>query len=437
MLDILGSRLRMCDHVARRDFLRIGALGIGGLTLADVLRARAENPTHKPKSVIMVYLPGGPSHIDMYDLKPDAPVEVRGEFKPIHTNVPGLDVCELMPLHAKIANRFSVVQGVQTIDTHSAEFLMRGVQGTPKRPVFGSVVSKVRNGAGPGGMPSYVALGGENGADPGDPTYLGAAQKPFTPGGATSKNLSLVQGVTLDQMGDRKKLLASFDTIRRDIDAANGALTGMDAFTSRALEMIASPKVREAFDVSKEPQKLRDQYGPATRLLLALRLVQAGVSVVTVSVAGTVVPGGDWDTHGKNDGRTETNWQNLRRKLPVYDNAIHTLITDLYDRGLEKDVCVVVWGEFGRTPKINKDGGRDHWAPSGSVLFAGGGLKTGQVVGDTGPKAERARGNAYSASNVLSTLYHHLGIDPEMTFPDFTGRPMYILDDRRKVDELL
>jgi hypothetical protein len=440
MLTFTGARHRLCDGISRRDFFKVGALGLGGLTLADLLKLRASGKatSGSAKSVIMVYLPGGPSHIDMYDLKPDAPVEIRGEFKPIPTNVPGFDICELMPLQAQIADKYSIVRGLQSVDTHSAEMLMRGTLGGPvKRPVFGAVVSKMRGGTGESGMPHYVALGGENGADSGDPSYLGTAHKPFT-GGAGLANLSLVKGVSPEQLTDRKVLLNSFDTLRRELDA-KGDLPGMDAFTARALEMIATPRVRDAFDVSKEPKELLEKYGTAKRLLQALRLVQAGVSVVTVSVAGTVVPGGDWDTHAGTDQRSETNFGNLRRKLPVYDKAVHALVTDLYERGLDRDICVVVWGEFGRTPKINKNGGRDHWAPAGNVLIAGGGLKMGQVVGDTGAKAERdrSRGTPYTPQNVLSTLYHFLGIDPETTLPDFSGRPMYLLDEREQISEIV
>jgi hypothetical protein len=441
MLTFLESSYRPCDGVTRRDFFKVGALGLGGLSLADLLRLQARGATEgaeRPKSIIMVYLPGGPSHIDMYDLKPDAPVEIRGEFKPIPSNVPGFDLCELMPLQAQIAGKFSVVRGLQCVDTHSAELLMRGHLGGPqKRPVFGAVVSRLRGGCGASGMPHYVALGGENGADPGDPAYLGAAHKPFT-GGQGLANLSLVQGVTPAQLGERKQLLKAFDTLNRDLDSrAGGDLSGMDTFNARALEIISSPRVRDAFDIGKEPQNVRDKYGKnATRFLQARRLVEAGASVVTLSAAGTMFPGGDLDTHAGTDQKTETNFGNLRRKLPEYDRAVHALITDIYERGLDQQVCVVIWGEFGRTPKINKNGGRDHWAPAGNVLIAGGGLKMGQVVGDTGPRAERAKGTVYTPANVLATLYRLLGIDPAITVPDLAGRPMYVLDDREPIAEL-
>src|SRR4051812_31373795 len=241
MLTLWGNSHRLCDGLSRRDFFTVGALGVGGLTLADVLRARATTGEKKsPKSVIMVYLPGGPSHLDMYDMKPKAPAEVRGEFKPIKTNVPGVDICELMPLQAKIADRFAIVNGLQCIDTHSAELLMRGhLGGQVRRPVFGSVVSRLRGGSGPGGLPRYVALGGENGADPGDPAYLGTAHRPFKPGGAGMESLSLVRGVAPEQLADRRRLLSTFDAVRRDIDV-RGEMAGLDAFAVRALEMITS-----------------------------------------------------------------------------------------------------------------------------------------------------------------------------------------------------
>jgi hypothetical protein len=439
MLNLWGSAYRLCDGIGRRDFLRVGALGFGGLTMADIFRLRAQgaNPTAAAhKAVIMVYLPGGPSHIDMYDLKPEAPSEFRGEFRPIRTNVPGVDICELMPLHARMADKFAIVRNLQTVDIHAADLLMKGTVSGPRRPVFGSVVSKVRERAA-GVLPPYVALGGENGSDPGDPAYVGMSHRPFTPSGPGMENLRLAQGVSLERLDDRRSMLAAFDGMRRDLDDAGGTLAGLDAFSARALDMIRSPQTRAAFDLAREPERVRIRYGTATRLLLALRLVQAGVSVVTVSVAGTVVPGGDWDTHAGADQRSETNFDNLRRKLPVYDRAITTLLEDIYARGLDQDVAVVVWGEFGRTPRINKDGGRDHWAPASFALVAGGGLRMGQVIGDTGPRAERSRGVPYTPANLLATLYRVLGIDPALTLPDYNGRPMYLLDDRRVIEELV
>ena len=250
-------------------------------------------------------------------------------------------------------------------------------------------------------------------------------------------SLRLAQGLTLDRLDDRRSMMTAFDNLRRNIDDVGAILAGLDSFSARALEMIRSPSTRAAFDLAREPDQVRRRYGPATRLLLALRLVQAGVSVVTVSLAGTVVPGGDWDTHAGTDQRSETNFDNLRRKLPVYDRAITALLSDLYARGLDQDVAVVVWGEFGRTPRINANGGRDHWAPASFALVAGGGLRMGQVVGDTGPRGERSRGIPYTPANLLATLYRVLGIDPAVTLPDYNGRPIYLLDDRHPIAELV
>jgi hypothetical protein len=426
----------MCDGVARREFLSLGSLALGGLALPQLLAAQEQTGTRRGKSVIMVFLAGGPSHIDMYDLKPEAPVEIRGEFNPIETNVPGMRVCEYLPLQASIADKWSVVQGVRMIDTHSAWVVMTGFDEKAKRPVVGSVVSKLR-GPSTAGMPTYVALGGENGADPGEPFYLGQAHRPFKPHDEGLSSLGRMREITVDRFEDRKSLLKDLDALAQQAERAKDQLAGHNAATSQALEILTSPRARQAFDIKQEPVKTVERYGNASRLLLARRLVEAGVPIVTVSVAGTICPPGDWDTHAGDDQRRETNFSALRKKLPPYDAAIHTLITDLHDRGLSDDVLLVVCGEFGRSPKINKMGGRDHWAPAGSVVFSGGGLKMGQAIGNTGPKAERSIDTDYSAQNVLATIYRHLGISPETKVPDFAGRPMYLLDDARAIRELI
>jgi len=413
------------NSYSRRDVLRVGALGLGGLTLPDLLRLRAQEPKQAaPKSVIMIYLEGGPSHIDMYDLKPDAPIEFRGEFKPIRTNVPGLDISELMPLQAKIADKFSILRGVK-FDTgpaqpHSLRQIITGFPIGTKRPAFGSVVAKL---GGPlQGLPPFVSLsqaGGDSLDSREDPAYLGAGYQPFTPGNL--KNLS--PRVARDRLEDRQALLQSFDTLRRDLDA-RGNLTAMDQFTAQALDMIASPRARDAFDLRKEPLPVRERYGPAASLLQARRLVEAGVPIVSL-----IGPGG-WDTH-------KDNFATLRKSLPELDHALYALITDLYDRGLDQQVAVVIWGEFGRSPRIDTQAGRNHHADAGFVLMAGGGLKMGQVVGATDRRAVRSTGVPYTPQNVLATLYHILGIDSSATLPDHTGRPMYLLDERDLVRELV
>jgi hypothetical protein len=428
--------------------MKIGSLGLlGGLSLADVLRLRAntQSASRAHKAVIMIILEGGPSHIDMYDMKPEAPAEYRGEFKPIQTSVSGFDVCEFLPLHAKIADKLALVRSMQFQNAGHSNIEQAtglGDGGNPQRPVFGSVVSRLRGeGDNTSAMPPYVHIRehGRSVSDPADPTYLGSAHRPFILEGleeVQAANLAPAKGITLDRLEDRQKLLRSLDSIRRDLDA-RGEMSGIDIFTARALNMISSPKTREAFDIAREDPKVRDRYGRGSRLLLARRLVEAGVSVVTVGLSGSLGYG-LWDTHGNNaNSQTETNFGVLRRLLPLYDQAIHALVTDMHDRSLDQDVCVAIWGEFGRTPKINQFAGRDHWPSAGFTLFAGGGLQMGQVIGETDARGDRARTRPVKSSHVLATLYHVLGIDPATTVPDFSGRPMYVLDDREKISELI
>jgi hypothetical protein len=441
-----GRRLRG-SGLSRRNFLSIGTLALGGLSLADFLRleargASAESPS--PKSVVFVYLPGGPSHIDLYDMKPDAPVEIRGEFKPIRTNVPGIEICELMPLQAKIADRFSIVRGFQTTGTHDSRMLTTGFKPGVYRPAFGSVVSRLLPGQA-GGLPPYVTLVQETNLPFGqDPAYLGPAHAPFALRGKGIMDLSPPKGMTLNRLDDREGLRRDFDTLRRDLDAYQ--FEKVDAFTARALDMVRSTRVRDAFDLTREPEKVRESYGrsPGTQqFLLARRLVEAGARVVTL--CGGWVNNGDgdspsnlsnWDTHEDNFGR-------LRVQAPHLDRALHALLTDLSQRGLDKDVVVVAAGEMGRAPRVGKStgatnsaNGRDHWE-TGFALVAGGGVATGRVVGETDRYADRARGKPFTPQNLLATLYHLLGIDPATTFPDHTGRPQFLLDDRDRIDDLL
>jgi hypothetical protein len=429
MLTFWGRRQRYCDGISRRNFLQIGAFG-AGLTLADLLRARsvsAADPLRPTvsKSVIMVFLPGGPSHMDMYDLKPNAPAEFRGEFKPIATNVPGIQVCEHMPLQARMFDKLAVVRSLISVDEHSDSLVMTGytenTNRTAQHPSFGSVVSRVRSGQG-NDVPPFVSLrgGGSVGTEPG---FLGVAHRPFTPSGPGLENLRLAGGVTADRLDDRKDLLAKFDTARREIDAT-GTMKGMDAFAGRAFDMIASGVVRKALDLKNEDPRNRDRYKGVEQFLTARRLIEAGVGCVTLAYGG-------WDTHS-------SNFKELKRMLPVLDRGIANLIQDLHDRGMQDDVVTVVWGEFGRTPKINgSDAGRDHWAPVMSALVAGGGLKMGQAVGASSARGEYPKDRPYKVSNLLSTIYQAVGIDPSVTFNNGSGRPMYILDDRARVDELV
>jgi uncharacterized protein (DUF1501 family) len=270
-------------------------------------------------------------------------------------------------------------------------------------------------------IPPFVSLRGMSvGTEPG---YLGVAHRPFTPDGPALDNLRLAGGLTAERVDDRKDLLARFDTVRRDLDT-KGTMRGLDAFTARAFDMVASGKVRKALDLNQEDPRVRDRYRDVEPFLMARRLVEAGVGCVTLSVGG-------WDTHS-------SNFKTLRTQLPQVDRGIANLIEDLHDRGMEKDVVTVMWGEFGRTPRVNgNDGGRDHWSPVMSALVAGGGLKMGQAIGTSSSNGEYPKDRPYTAAQVLSSLYHAMGIDPSRTFPDGNGRPMYILDDREPVPELL
>jgi hypothetical protein len=422
MLTIWGRPQKFCDGITRRNFLRIGAFG-AGLSLAGMLRARAATGTAANKSAIMIYLPGGPSHMDMYDLKPAAPVEYRGEFKPIATNVTGVQICEHFPLQARMWDKFAVVRSLVSVDEHSDSLVMTGYSENNNRnqhhPSFGSVVSKLRGDV--GDVPGFVSL---RGMTPGtEPGYLGVAHRPFTPYGPGVENLRLANGVGLDRLEDRKTLLSTFDDARRDIDAT-GTMKGMDSFTTRALDMVVSGTVRKALDLSHEDPRTRDRYKGVEVFLTARRLVEAGVGCVTLSIHG-------WDTHG-------SNFKMLRRQLPDVDRGVSNLVQDLCDRGMDRDVATVMWGEFGRTPRINgNDGGRDHWAPAMSALVAGGGLKMGQAIGTTNSRGEYPRDRPYTVPQLLSTLYTAMGIDPSTTFANGSGRPMYILDDREPVSELL
>ncbi|QEL16008.1 DUF1501 domain-containing protein [Limnoglobus roseus] len=424
MLNFWGSRQPHCDNINRRNFLALGAFG-AGLTLADQLRAASpSNPTRSlatPKSAIMVYLPGGPSHIDMYDLKPDAPAEFRGEFKPINTNVPGIQISEHMPMQAKMFDKLAVIRSVVATDEHSDSYVTTGfpeqINKTVGHPSFGAVMSKVNGNN--GDVPAFVSLRGMSmGTEPG---FLGVAHRPFTPDGSGRENLRAK--LANDKMADRQSLLTRFDSARRDVDAS-GTMKGLDSFTQRAFDMIASGTVRKALDLKKEDPRTLDRYKGVDQFLTARRLIEAGVGCVTLSYGG-------WDTH-------TSNFKELKKQLPILDRGLANMIRDLDDRGMLEDTVVIVWGEFGRTPKINSsDAGRDHWSPVMSALVAGGGLKMGQAIGASSARGEYPKDRPYKVPHVLSTLYKAVGIDPSMTFPSGSGRPMYVLDDRDVVTELL
>lgn len=425
MLTIWGSTQKFCDGISRRGFLKIGAFG-ASLTLADVLRARAASGTETSsshKAAIMIYLPGGPSHMDMYDLKPEAPMEYRGEFRPIATNVPGVQISEHFPLQARMFDKLAAIRSIVSVDEHSDSLVTTGYSDNTNRtahhPSFGAVVSRLRGNANPDVTPFVSLRGMSIGTEPG---YLGVAHRPFVPNGEGMANLNLPGMVDASRSGDRRGLLDRFDDARRDVDAT-GTMRGLDAFTTRAFDMVSSGTVRRALDSSREDPRVRDRYQGVEQFLTARRLVEAGVGCVTLAIGG-------WDTHSNN-------FTTLRTQLPQVDRGVSNLVMDLCDRGMDRDVLVVMWGEFGRTPRINGSAGRDHWAPVMSALVAGGGMRMGQAIGASSARGEYPRDRRYTVPQVLSTFYRAMGIDPSMTFPNQSGRPMYILDDREPVTELL
>jgi hypothetical protein len=453
MLTILGPRHGgFCDHISRRSFLQIGGLALGGLSLQQILQAQAAAPdggaASPHKAVIMVFLSGGPPHQDMLDLKPDAPAEIRGEFKPIRTNVPGIDVCELLPRIAARMDRCALLRTVVGAeDRHSAFQCLTGKLKSKQLqggwPALGAVVSKLQGPTEPS-IPPFVSLSPKmktaEWGDPGQPGFLGRAHAPFQPA-AEGRADMVLNSVNAGQLGDRKALLAGFDQFRREVDAAG--TDAMDEFTQQAFNILTSDKLARALDLDREDQKLRDRYGRGSPdpagygdagpllndyFLLARRLVEVGVRCVTLAY-------GRWDWHGKPYGTT---FENSRDHFPMLDLGLSALLDDLQARGLDKDVTVIVWGEFGRTPKINKEAGRDHWPPVSCALLSGGGLAGGQVIGATDRQAAYPKERPVSFAEVFATLYHNLGIDAATTtLKDYSGRPHYLVDNVSPIRELL
>lgn len=458
--------------VTRRSFLQAGALGVGGLSLADVMQARAAvgAPTIEPDtSVIFIWLPGGPPHMETYDMKPDAPADYRGIFRPINTNVPGMDVCELLPLHAKIADKFTLIRSIaHEFADHGGghkRFLTGRMPLTPvgfvnDAPAVGSIIAKMREGRNVG-VPNYVsgANNGRHGVDVYSfgSAYLGNDTHPFVvPGDPSAKDFK-VQNLALDaslsdRLDNRAELLRGFDRFRKQVEG-HDVVNAMDSFQRRAFELLTSDKARNAFDLSQEPDELRDRYGRhawGQRALLARRLIEAGSSFVTMVMENPYQSGipqlkngvYNWDSHAVNCHL----FDDLKVRAPIYDQAVTALVEDVHNRGLDKKCLVIVTGEFGRTPRISNSigtqtgvmqPGRDHWPQAMSMLVTGGGMRTGQVVGSTNWKGEHPQDRPLTPNDLWSTVYRHLGIDQEHSFPDHSGRPMPILPFGEPIEELL
>jgi hypothetical protein len=442
MFELLGPKLRSCDGVTRRSFLRVGFLGIAGLSLADHLRLRAvareSGRSTKDTAVILIYMSGGPSHIDTYDLKPDAPVEFRGEFRPIPTNVTGIHISEHLPRQARLMDKMAIVRSL----THgnaahgmASHWMMTGYASPLEtnsnlNPSCGSITAKLR-GANAPRLPAYVCL--PNPPPAAHAAYLGVACNPFTPGGDPNapdfqvRDLRLTARVDMQRFKDRRGLREGLDKLRRQRDI-EGVAEGYDRFYHDAFDIVTSENCKKAFNLETEEPRLRDRYGRDTfgqSALLARRLIEAGVTFVAVdSTMG-------WDTHGSNFQILKTS------NLPPFDRTVSALLSDLHDRGLDKRVLVVWYGEFGRTPRVNSGSGRDHWPGAMFAVLAGGGLKMGQVVGSTDARGEYPRTRAVGPQDVLATIYHVLGIDTQQVFHDSSGRPIMVLNEGKPIEELV
>ncbi len=447
MLDVVGRPFRCCDGVTRRSFLKAGFLGLAGLSLPDLLRARAaaEATGLRPPddlSVILVWLDGGPPQHETYDPKPDAPNEFRGPLKPIDTVVPGVQVSELLPYHARMMNRMGIIRSMHHDNGDhfaAAHWMLTGYHGSnaanlaPQYPSAASIITKVK-GAKQSGMPGYVGLPNTHsvGLRPGyhGAAYLGVAYNPFSADGDPNNpnykvpNLDLPSGVDMERFDDRRSLLSSFDNTRADVDRS-GLMEGLDRFTQDAYAMVTGPAARAAFDLSTESPHLRDRYGRhqwGQSALLARRMVEAGVRFVTLTYGG-------WDHHSNIEA-------GMKRQLPIIDNAIASLVDDLDVRGMLDSTIVMVMGEFGRTPRVNGSAGRDHWGNVMSVLVAGGGCTGGRIIGASNSKGETPQDRPIRPQDLTVTLYRRLGIDPQLAFTNNAGRPIPIGSDGQAIEDL-
>jgi Protein of unknown function (DUF1501) len=444
MLTIFGKSGRYCDGISRRSFLTVGGLTLGAfgfpdLSLANLLRADSKVSKQGKlghKAIINVFLAGGPPHQDMWEIKTEAPSEVRGEFRPIPTNVAGIQICEVFPKLASMMDKAAIIRSVVGLkDRHDSFQCMSGWLSNDLnilggRPSIGSALAKLYGPVDPA-VPAFVGLAANTQhkpwSDPGVAGFLGTSYGAFKPDGPGMENMKL-NDISLDRLQDRRKLLTSIDNLRRDIDKS-GAMNGMDAFGQRALDVLTSSKLIDALDLSKEDPKIVEMYGDGKpykyqydgaptcndHLLIARRLVEAGARCVSLSF-------GRWDSHG-------ANFDLVRDHGAKLDQCLSALIQDLDQRGILDDVTVIAWGEFGRTPKINAGAGRDHWAPVSCAFLAGGGIRAGQAIGATNRLGEYATERPVHVQEVLSTLYHNLGVDTATTtVTDPTGRPQYLVE---------
>ena len=428
-----GQKGNFCDGLSRRHFLKIGSVAMAGLSLPDLLRAEeAAGPRATKKNIINIILGGGPSHMDMFDLKPNAPVEYRGEFTPIATTVPGFDICQHFPILATMGEKITAIRSMTGVNNeHSSSqsdsgWSIRSLDSLGGRPSVGSVMSKVYGAAQTterGTAPTFVDLSGTT-----RPGFLGQVNAAYRPDSTGRANLILNQSITRNRLSDRQSLLIGFDNLRRDIDGS-GMMNALDSFTERAVGIVTSGEIAGALDISQEDPRRVARYGyperrDTDRFITARRLIQAGVRCVSFSWGG-------WDTHSQN-------FVTLGKQLPALDKAMSALIEDLDAHGQLDDTIIMMSGEFGRTPRVNGTAGRDHWPQASSFFLAGGGFKHGQFIGSTNARGERPQDRPVDLQHVFTTVYKQLGIDPEVvTLTDPNGRPQYLMENRSLISELV
>ena len=433
MLNVFGTRTgATCDGATRRDFMKIGALGMGALTLPGLLKARAEQTKlgkqTKNTSVVWLWLGGGPTHVETFDPKMSAPVEFRSVTGAVQTNVKGIEIGGTFEKMAKVADKMAFVRSFAHSNSGhggGTHWVMTGYNfvaadngGGQSKPGMGSILSRYRGANAPTGLPTYVRMNGIGGDGP---AWLGAPFAPFDVAGRARQNMNLA--VPMDRLTERKDLLKGIDTLERDIDNS-GLMAGLDSFEGQAFDLILS-KAKETFDIKNENPKTLEKYGKGLgeQMLLARRLCENGVGFVTLNYGG-------WDMHG-NIGNA------MKQRSPQLDQAVSAFVSDIAERGLDKNVLLVISGEFGRTPRINNNAGRDHWAPLSTLALSGGGLKMGQTVGESTAKAETPKSTPTSPQDLMATVFHVLGIPQDVHFKDPSGRPSPMLNGGKPISELV
>jgi len=439
---------------SRRSVLKAGLAGMAGLSLADLLRLRSQAAvTGKPmpggKSVILLWMTGGPSHIDTWDVKPDAPREIRGPFSTIRTKLPGVSICEYLPKQAAMMDKLTIIRSVdarfsnhepnQVFQTANLDAEPRLNNEAEKYPAIASIVARHRAGANPS-MPPSVVLNLQSRSHVAWGGYLGKQFDPFL-GNQASSLFKLPRGLDQDRIGSRQTLLQQFDRLRRDLDLS-GSMAAKDRFDQQAVDIVAGRRAQAVFDLSQEPAAVRERYGShnwCQQALLARRLVEAGVSFVTVDLSNHGASG-TWDTHGDNIPPYGGIWNGLRPLLPVFDHLLTTLVADLAERRLLDDVLVIAMGEFGRTPKLGTQGstdGRDHWPVVMSMTLAGGGMRHGQVIGSSERDGGQIKERPVTPGDLAATIYHHMGVPLDGTYLDARGRPRYFIEQGEPIRELI